>query len=342
LAAFKFNQIHIWIARMIPISILDLATIGEGRSVAEALAMTRTMAVAAEKHGYKRYWLAEHHGMKSVASSATAVLLSSIGAVTKDIRIGSGGVMLPNHSPLVIAEQFGTLAELYGDRIDLGLGRAPGTDMNTARALRRNSDKSADQYPQDIRELQSYLSPQAQSVLAIPGQNTQIPLWLLGSSLYSAQLAAEFGLSYAFASHFAPDQLIEALNIYRNYFKASNDLAKPCAMAAVMVVLADTQSEADYLYTSVQQRFLKMRTSENIPFPRPVDSMDARWSMPEKHMVNHVLQHALVGTKESVKTKLAHFVLATEIDELIVSFPIHDNEARLKSLQLMAELRDSM
>jgi len=326
---------------MIPVSILDLATIAEGHTIADALTMTRTMAIAAENHGYHRYWLAEHHGMKSVASSATAVLLANIGAATKHIRIGSGGVMLPNHSPLVIAEQFGTLAELYGDRIDLGLGRAPGTDMQTARALRRHSDASVDQYPQDIRELQSYLSQQAQPVLAVPGQNTQVPLWLLGSSLYSAQLAAEFGLPYAFASHFAPDQLIEALDIYRRYFKTQSENAKPYAMAGVMVVLADTDAEANYLFTSVQQKFAQMRSGGNTPFPMPVDTMDGRWSVADKQMVDHVLKYALVGTKESVKPKLERFIEATGIDELIVSLPIHNNDARLKSLTLMAELRDS-
>lgn len=327
---------------MIPISLLDLASIAEGRSVADALAMTRTTAVAAEIHGYKRYWLAEHHGMKSVASSATAVLLANIGAATNTIRIGSGGVMLPNHSPLVIAEQFGTLAELYGNRIDLGLGRAPGTDMQTARALRRHSDASVDYYPQDIRELQSYLSPQAQPVLAVPGQNTQVPLWLLGSSLYSAQLAAEFGLPYVFASHFAPDQLIDAMNIHRQYFKANSHNPKPYSMAVVMVVLADSDAEANYFFTSVQQKFQQMRTGENSPFPKPVDSMESRWSMAEKHTVDHVLQYALVGTKASVKSKLSRFLDLTNIDELMVSFPIHDNDARLKSVRLMAELQNSM
>jgi luciferase family oxidoreductase group 1 len=327
---------------MIPISILDLASIAEGRSVADALAMTRTTAIAAETHDYKRYWLAEHHGMNSVASSATAVLLANIGAATTNIRIGSGGVMLPNHSPLVIAEQFGTLAELYGNRIDLGLGRAPGTDMQTARALRRHSNASVDQYPQDIRELQDYLSSKAQPVLAVPGQNTQIPLWLLGSSLYSAQLASEFGLPYAFASHFAPDQLIDAINLYRHNFKANSDNPKPYSMAGIMVVLADSEAEAKYLFTSVQQKFQQMRTGANTPFPKPVDSMENRWSMTDKQMVDHVLHYALVGTKESVKPKLSRFLELIDIDELIVSFPIHDGDARLKSVTLMAELRDSM
>jgi luciferase family oxidoreductase group 1 len=327
---------------MIPVSLLDLATIAEGRSVADALVMARNTAVAAERLGYKRYWLAEHHGMKSVASSATAVLLANIGAATHTIRIGSGGIMLPNHAPLVVAEQFGTLAELYGHRIDLGLGRAPGTDQQTSRALRRNSHMSVEQYPQDIRELQGYLGSQATSIIAVPGQSTQVPLWLLGSSLYSAQLAAEFGLPFAFASHFAPDQLTEALNLYRDSFKASAQNTVAYTMAGVMVVLADTDAEAHYLFTSVQQKFQQMRTGANTPFPAPVDTMDGRWSAAEKHMVEHVLSYALVGTVDSVKPQLNQFINATGIDELIVSFPIHDNNARLKSIELMAQLRDSL
>ncbi|MFA3791121.1 LLM class flavin-dependent oxidoreductase [Aliiglaciecola sp. SL4] len=325
---------------MIPISILDLATIGEGRSVSDALKMARETAITAEAYDYKRYWLAEHHGMRSVASSATAVLLANIGAATKNIRIGSGGVMLPNHAPLIIAEQFGTLAELYGNRIDLGLGRAPGTDMQTLMALRRQSGSGADQYPQNIRELQSYLGPQAQPVLAVPGQDTNIPLWLLGSSLYSAQLAAEFGLPYAFASHFAPDQLHQALDSYRGNFKATDENPEPYSMAGVMAVIADTEEEANYLYTSVQQKFLQMRTSANTPFPKPVDKI--HWSIADMYNVEHVLQYSLVGTKESIKPKLADFIEKAGINELIMSFPIHDPAARLKSVKLMAELRDSM
>jgi luciferase family oxidoreductase group 1 len=327
---------------MIPFSILDLATIAEGSSVADALSATKTTAIAAQANGYKRYWLAEHHSMRSVASSATAVLLANIGAATSTIRIGSGGVMLPNHSPLVIAEQFGTLAELYGNRIDLGLGRAPGTDMQTSRALRRHSDVSIDQYPHDVLELQRYLGPQTQSILAVPGQNTNVPLWLLGSSLYSARLAAELGLPFAFASHFAPDQLIEALNLYRHHFKANNTQTKPYAMAGIMVVLADTNAEADYLFTSVQQKFKDMRSGANTPFPKPLDDIEKYWNSAEKQMVNHVLQYALVGTIDSVKAKLAKFIDDTEIDELIVSFPIHNKEARLKSLSLMAQLMNGI
>lgn len=327
---------------MVPLSILDLAPIAEGCSVADSLAMSRRMVVAAEELNYARFWLAEHHGMAGVASSATSVVLSHLGAATSKIRIGSGGVMLPNHSPLVIAEQFGTLAELYPGRIDLGLGRAPGTDMQTARALRRNMDASVDSYPDDILELQRLLGGGNQGVMAVPGRNTNIPLWMLGSSLYSSQVAAEFGLPYSFASHFAPDQLIQALTVYRRNFKASEQLSKPHTMAGVMAVVADTDEEAKYLFTSAQQQFVNLRHSRNLPFARPVDSMDGIWSPSEKHMVEHMLQYAVVGSKESVAFQLSSFIDLTKVDELIISMPIHDSEARLKSLRLMAEVRDSL
>lgn len=327
---------------MIPFSILDLAPVADGHTVAESLAMSRRMAIAAESYDYARFWLAEHHGMAGVASSATSVVLSYLGAATSKIRIGSGGVMLPNHSPLVIAEQFGTLAELYPDRIDLGLGRAPGTDMQTARALRRNMDASVDSYPDDVLELQRLLGSSEQGVLAVPGRNTHVPLWMLGSSLYSAQVAAEFGLPYSFASHFAPDQLIQALTVYRRNFKPSEQLAKPHTMAGVMAVVADTDEEAKYLFTSAQQQFVNLRRNRNLPFSKPVETMDGIWSPSEKYMVEHMLQYAMVGSKASVAFQLSSFLEKTNVDELIVSMPIHDSEARLKSLRLMAEVRDSL
>jgi luciferase family oxidoreductase group 1 len=323
----------------IPFSLLDLAPIAEGASLADALENSRRLAVQAEKSGYHRIWLAEHHGMHGVASSATAVVLGHIAAATTSIRIGSGGVMLPNHSPLVIAEQFGTLATLFPDRVDLGLGRAPGTDMATAHALRRHLNSDVDNYPEDIRELQHYLgSPQeGQRVIAIPGANTHIPLWLLGSSLYSAQLAAKFGLPYSFASHFAPDQLFDAMNLYRSTFQASTQCQKPYVMAGVMAVVADTDEEAKYLFTSVQQQFMNMRQGINRPFARPVDDLSQICTDADQAMLSHILRYALVGSPQTVADKLNQFIEATEVDELIVSMPIHDINARLKSVRMLAQ-----
>ncbi len=327
---------------MVPLSLLDLAPVAEGYSVADSLVMSRRMAVAAEENDYLRFWLAEHHGMAGVASSATSVVLSHLGAATSTIRLGSGGVMLPNHSPLVIAEQFGTLAELYPDRIDLGLGRAPGTDIQTARALRRNMNASVDNYPEDVLELQRLLDSGDNGVISVPGSGTKIPLWMLGSSLYSAQVAAEFGLPYSFASHFAPDQLIQALTLYRRNFKSSEQSDKPHTMAGVMAVVADTDEEAKYLFTSAQQQFINLRRNRNVPFPKPVDSMDNIWTPSEKQMVEHMLQYAVVGSKSSVAFQLSRFVDITKVDEMIVSMPIHNPEERLKSLRLMAEVRGSI
>lgn len=329
---------------MIPLSILDLSPIVQGKTVSDSFAQSTLMAQQAEARAYKRFWLAEHHGMSNVASSSPAVLLSHIGAATTSIRLGSGGVMLPNHSPLIIAEQFGTLAELYPNRIDLGLGRAPGTDMQTERALRRNMNAAVDQYPDDVRELQHFLGKpeENQKVIAVPGRNTYVPIWMLGSSLYSAQVAAEFGLPYAFASHFAPDQLIQALTVYRRNYRPSDTNPVAHTMAGVMAVVADTDEEAAYLFTSVQQQFINLRRGNNVPFAKPVELMDALWSVSEKHMINHTLQYAFVGSKESVKFKMKSFVEKTGIDELIVSFPIYDAEKRLKSLALMAEVRDEL
>ncbi|TYL48305.1 LLM class flavin-dependent oxidoreductase [Marinomonas sp. IMCC 4694] len=326
----------------VPFSILDLAPVSDGFTVADSLATSRKMAIAAEANGYARFWLAEHHGMMGVASSATSVVLSHLGAVTSKIRLGSGGVMLPNHSPLVIAEQFGTLAELYPNRIDLGLGRAPGTDVQTARALRRNMDASVDSYPDDVLALQALLGDheQGQGVMAVPGCNTHVPIWLLGSSLYSAQVAAELGLPYSFASHFAPDQLIQALTVYRRNFKASERGAKAHTMAGIMAVVAETDDEARYLFTSAQQQFVNLRRGRNLPFAKPVHSMEGVWSPSEKHMVEHMLQYAVVGSKTSVALQLERFLRLSQVDELIVSMPIHDAAARLTSLRLMANVRD--
>lgn len=324
---------------MIPFSLLDLAPIAEGASIADALNNSRQLAIQAEKFAYNRVWLAEHHGMQGVASSATSIVLAHIGAATSKIRIGSGGIMLPNHSPLVIAEQFGTLATLYPNRIDLGLGRAPGTDMATARALRRNLHSDVDSYPEDIRELQHYLAtPQTgQNIIAVPGANTHIPIWLLGSSLYSAQLAGQFGLPYSFASHFAPDQLFDAISLYRSNFQACEQSEKPYMMAGLMAVVADTDEEAEYLFTSVKQQFINLRKGVNKAFAKPVDDMASVCTEADQAMLSHILRYAMVGSKQTVSENLSRFIEATGVDELIVSMPIHNIHARLKSIQLLSE-----
>ena len=323
----------------LPFSLLDLAPIAEGSSLADALDNSRKLAVQAEQSGYHRVWLAEHHGMFGVASSATAVVLGHIAAATSKIRIGSGGVMLPNHSPLVIAEQFGTLATLFPDRVDLGLGRAPGTDMATARALRRNLHSDIDNYPEDIRELQHYLAtPQpGQNIVAVPGANTHTPIWLLGSSLYSAKLAGQFGLPYSFASHFAPDQLFDAISLYRSSFQASQQSQKPYIMAGLMAVVADSDEEAEYLFTSVQQQFMNMRKGANRPFARPVDDISTICTAADQAMLSNILRYAMVGSKQTVTDKLSKFIEATQVDEVIVSMPIHDMQARLNSVQMLAK-----
>lgn len=325
---------------MIPFSILDLAPIAQGHSISQALQNTRRMAVKAEQCGYRRIWLAEHHAMQGVASSATAVVIAHIGGATSKIRIGAGGIMLPNHAPLVIAEQFGTLEALFPDRIDLGLGRAPGTDMNTAKALRRKLSSSIDDYPGDVQELQSLLgaAQDEQRVIAIPGANSNVPLWMLGSSLYSAQLAAQLGLPYTFASHFAPDQLHAAIDLYRSQFRPSVQLKTPYVMAGVMAVLADTDQEAEYLFSSVQQQFINLRRGVNKPFARPVDDMRAYWTAAEEAMLKHTLQYAVVGSAPSARQQLKQFIEHSQVDELILSVPIHDIEARLKTLALIAEM----
>lgn len=326
--------------RMIPFSILDLSPIAEGHSVTEALDASRLMAQKAEELGFNRFWLAEHHGMPGIASAATSIVIAHVGAATKRIRIGSGGIMLPNHSPLVIAEQFGTLAALFPDRVDLGLGRAPGTDMRTARALRRNLDAGAESFPHDIIELQRLLGDPAedQMLLAVPGARSHVPIWLLGSSLYSAHLAAALGLPYAFASHFAPDSLMEAIAIYRERFQPSAELDKPYVMVGVMGVGAESDGEAQYLFTSSQQQFVNLRRNVRRPFPRPVDSMDGLWTDMERIGVEHTLSYAMVGSQDTIEKKLEDFLDETGANELIVSMPIHDINARLRSVEIFGSV----
>jgi luciferase family oxidoreductase group 1 len=326
----------------IPLSILDLAPIVEGSDAATALRCSLDLAQHAEAWGYRRYWVAEHHNMDGVASSATAVLVGHIAGGTKTIRVGSGGVMLPNHAPLVIAEQFGTLATLYPGRIDLGLGRAPGTDRLTMRALRRHLASSDEEegFPRDVLELQAYLGEGGpdQPVRAIPGIGTRVPIWLLGSSLYSAQLAAYLGLPFAFASHFAPDLLLQALEAYRAGYRPSAEWPKPHAMVGVNVVAADSDEEAAWHFTSIQQRFLGMQRGRRGPLPKPIDpaAMEAMWTPQEKAGVQRMLAAAAVGSPHSVKQQLEAIVAQTAADELIVAGAIHDHAARLRSYELLA------
>ena len=330
---------------MKPLSILDLSPIVEGSDAAQALRNTLDLARHAEGWGYHRYWVAEHHNMDGVASSATAVLVGHIAGGTRTIRVGSGGVMLPNHAPLVIAEQFGTLATLYPGRIDLGLGRAPGTDRLTAHALRRNlAGDAEDRFPQDVMELQAYLGDGEpdQPVRAIPGIGTcvptHVPVWLLGSSLYSAQLAAYLGLPFAFASHFAPDALLQALEVYRAGFRPSADWPAPHAMVGVNVIAADTDEEAVRLFTSIQQRFLGMQRGRRGPLPRPVEpaELESMWTPQEKAGVQRMLTASAVGSPQTVRQRLEAIIEQTAADELIVASAVHDHAARLRSYELLA------
>jgi luciferase family oxidoreductase group 1 len=325
---------------MVPLSVLDLAPIVVGASAADAFRNTLDLARHAERWGFKRYWLAEHHNMPGVASAATAVVIGYVAAGTRTIRVGAGGVMLPNHSPLVIAEQFGTLESLFPGRIDLGLGRAPGTDPNTARALRRRADLDADSFPDDVMELQAYFRDAApgQMIRAVPGAGLKLPIWLLGSSLFSAQLASALGLPFAFASHFAPDLLLPALQIYRAHFKPSDALAQPYTMAGVGVFAADTDAQARRLITSAQQQFLNLRRGRPGPVPPPVDSMDDLWSPAERAGVDHALRYAIVGTPGAVKQGLEAFIAETRVDEVMITAQIYDHAARLRSYEIVADV----
>jgi luciferase family oxidoreductase group 1 len=329
---------------MVPFSVLDLAPIVQGGTVADALHRARDLAKHAERLNYCRYWLAEHHNMPGIASAATAVVIAHVAGGTSKIRVGSGGVMLPNHAPLVIAEQFGTLEALFPGRIDLGLGRAPGTDQLTARALRRGQLNTAETFPQDVRELQAYFrsAVPGQAVQAVPGAGLAVPIWLLGSSLFSAQLAAALGLPYAFASHFAPDHLDEALGLYREGFRPSEVLQRPYAMAAIGVVAADSDADAARLATSLQQSFVNLRRGTPGPLPPPVDSMDGFWSPMEKAGVGHAFAEAVVGAPARVRDGIEKFLQRTKVDELMVTAAIYEHRSRIHSFELVAQVRDEL
>ena len=323
----------------IPYSILDLSPIPQGFTATDALNNSRDLAQHAEKWGFSRYWMAEHHNMTGNASSATAVALCYVAAGTSTIRIGSGGIMLPNHAPLVIAEQFGTLASLFPGRIELGLGRAPGTDQMTARALRRDLQSSSDQFPQDVQELQFYFDDvqPGQAVKAIPGAGLHVPIWILGSSTYGAQVAAHFGLPYAFASHFAPEALMQALHAYKTLFKPSSQQAKPHAGVGVNIVAADTDEEARYLFTTHQQHATRMRRNTRGMLPPPIDDIETFWTPYEKVSVSEQLSCSVVGSPETVRRGLQDLVEKTGADELIMAGQIFDHKARLRSFEIAAQ-----
>ncbi|MER9404786.1 LLM class flavin-dependent oxidoreductase [Mesorhizobium caraganae] len=328
---------------MTALSVLDLSPIVEGSNASQSLANSLDLARHAEQLGYKRYWLAEHHNMPGIASAATAVVIAHVAGGTKTIRVGAGGIMLPNHAPLVIAEQFGTLAALHPGRIDLGLGRAPGTDMGTARALRRNLEAS-DNFPQDVVELMGYFQPAetGQRIHAVPGEGQKVPVWILGSSLYGAQLAAMLGLPYAFASHFAPAELDHALDIYRSRFQPSEQLDKPYVMLGLNVFAAPTDAEAKLLFTSLQQAFVNLRTGRPGRLPPPVEGYDQTLEPMAKTMLGQALSCAVVGSPETVRQGIDAFVRRTGADELMVTAQIFDHAARVRSFEILAEAHKSL
>ena len=324
---------------MADISILDLAPVPLGSTPGDAIRRARDLAQHAETWGYRRYWLAEHHNMIGIASAATSVVVGYVAEGTKTIRVGAGGIMLPNHAPLVIAEQFGTLASLYPDRIDLGLGRAPGTDQYTWRAMRRDPS-GADRFPQDVIELQMFFGPlkEGQVVQAVPGTGLNVPLWILGSSLYGAQLAAHLGLPYAFASHFAPEQMMDALAIYRARFQPSAQLQQSHAMVGLNVIVAETDAEAKRLFTTAQQAFTNLiRGTRGLMLP-PIDDIETYWTPGEKAHVSGMLRCSIVGGPETVRQGLDQFLAKTGADELMVACNVFDPAARLRSYEMLAEI----
>jgi luciferase family oxidoreductase group 1 len=323
----------------IPFSILDLSPIVEGATAADALRNSLELARTAEALGFQRFWLAEHHNMPGIASAATAVVIAHVAGGTRSIRVGSGGVMLPNHAPLVIAEQFGTLVSLFGERIDLGLGRAPGTDPVTMRALRRDLAGNPDAFPQDVLELQSYFeAPPGQATRAVPGAGLKVPIWLLGSSLYSAQLAAMLGLPFAFAAHFAPELLLPALKIYRGRFTPSTERAQPYAMICVNLIAAETDRAAQRLFSSHQQAITHLRRGRPGLLPPPIDDMEGFWSPAEKATIAETMRYSFVGAPDSVRTALASFLAETAPDELMINVHVFDQSARRRSLELTAQI----
>jgi len=320
-------------------SVLDLAPIPAGSTPVEALRNTLDLAQHAERLGYHRFWLAEHHNMTGIASAATAVVIGYVAGGTRTIRVGAGGIMLPNHAPLMVAEAFGTLESLYPGRIDLGLGRAPGADQRTMRALRRNPT-SADSFPQDVLELQAFLSPvqPGQRIQAVPGAGLNVPLWILGSSLFGAQLAAELGLPYAFASHFMPDALMNALDVYRTSFKPSAQLDRPYAMAGINVFAADTDAEARRIFTSAQQQFTNLLRGTPGRLAPPIDDIESYWSPIERAQASARLAMSFVGSHETVARGLADFIATTGVDEIIVASMIYDHAARVHSYEILSDV----
>ena len=324
-------------------SILELAPIREDQDAEFSLRHTLELAKHAENLGYSRLWLAEHHNMDGIASSATAVLLTYLLANTTTLKVGSGGIMLPNHAPLVVAEQFGTLATLFPGRIELGLGRAPGTDPLTMRALRRGQTETEDQFPRDVTEILNYFgeAQPGQRIKATPGQGTHVPIWLLGSSLFSAQLAARLGLPYSFASHFAPRMLDQAIELYRRHFQPSEYLDKPYVSMGVPTVVAETDEEAEYLATSVQQRILALLTGQSLKLKAPIDCMQGRWSVSEKMAVDNFLAMAQIGSAETVKQGLEKLVEKYQVDEFIFTCDIYDTQKRLDNFTLLKQIQQS-
>jgi luciferase family oxidoreductase group 1 len=327
---------------MVALSILDLVRVTQSTDARGALDNARDLAAHAEEWGYRRFWVAEHHNMPGIASAATSIVIAHIAAGTQHIRVGAGGIMLPNHAPIIIAEQFGTLATLFPGRIDLGLGRAPGTDQLTVRALRRSLDNS-DNFPQDVLELQAYFAPvePGQRLQAVPAAGTQVPMWILGSSTYGAQLAAELGLPYAFASHFAPDQLLPALEIYRSRFKPSEQLDRPYAMVGVNIIAADSEREARRLATTQQMSFTDIfRGARGLSQP-PIDDIESYWSPMEKAQAMQMLARTIVGTPDMVHAGIEALVAETGADELMIVSDVYDHAARLRSFELIAASQDT-